>query len=423
MSRSNKDFMSWIRGYVRNYAFLHVFLVTACIFLPWWIKNGANDESGIFAELRQFGGEKCASLPHTDSVFVIMKTGTTVLHKRLPVHLESTFKCIPDYIVYSDASESVHGLDIHDILSQIDAEIKDQFPTEFALYNRLHGQESSTLSTNQGWKLDKWKFLPMMKSALGARPNAMWFIFIEDDTAVVWSNLLHWLATHDPSEFYYFGRRQEVANRPFAHGGSGFILSNPALRKAVMYLMPRMNQYFNLTMQMSYGDISTGWMLEDSGVSLIDTWPSFQGENPGKLQYTEQIWCRPVMTHHHMSPRDIASLWMLEQRTLLDRRDVEMGASLLHRDVFKALIRPKLVPQLENWDNGRGDERFAPTVSECQDLCISDETCVQFRFTPETCRLSSYVRFGIPTEPRFEITSGWLPDRIDRLYGKFQCRE
>jgi hypothetical protein len=404
--------MPWIRGYLRRYAFFHALLIATCFFLPWWIRRPGEDVQ--FAALRQI---ECASLPRSEDVFVVMKTGSTVLRDRLPIHFETTFKCIPDYTIFSDANESFRGHIVNDALSYIDESIKSQFPSDFQLHDHIRDRGGSALSTNQGWKLDKYKFLPMIKGALDARPNARWFVFIEDDTAIVWSNLLRWLASYDYRRPYFFGREEKVADRPFAHGGSGYVLSNAALRQAVNYMEPRMQEYFNLTNEVIYGDISLGWMLSDSGIPLTNVWPLFQGESPDRIQYTEDIWCQPVLTQHHMSSQAIASLWMLEQANLLHAQ----SADLLHRDVFNALIRPRLSLRLENWDNGRGYEQACDTVSECETLCMAEETCVQFRYASGQCRLSSRVRLGVPTTPKFGITSGWLVQRVDRVYGGLRC--
>ncbi|RFU28108.1 hypothetical protein B7463_g8213, partial [Scytalidium lignicola] len=150
--------------------------------------------------------------------------------------------------------------------------------------------------------------------ALQARPGAKWFAFIEDDTALVWSNLLRWLMTYDHEDLYFFGREERVADHPFPYGGSGFVLSNAALQKAVHWMTPQMDQYLNLTRDQMYGDVVLGWMLEDAGIPLTDISPLFQGESPSMLEYTENMWCKSVITHHHMSGDEITSLWKLEQK-------------------------------------------------------------------------------------------------------------
>lgn len=404
--------MPWIRGYLRRYAFFHALFIAACFFLPWWIRRP--DEDAQFAALKQIN---CASLSGSEDVFVIMKTGSTVLRERLPIHFETTFKCIPDYTIFSDVNESFRGHIINDALSYIDESIRNKFPKDFQLHKRINDKGGSALSANQGWMLDKYKFLMLIKAALEARPNARWFVFIEDDTAIVWSNLLRWLAAYDSRQLHFFGREEKVADRPFAHGGSGYVLSNAALRHAVDYMEPRMQEYVELTNEVMYGDISLGWMLADSGIQLTDAWPLFQGESPDRIQYTEGIWCQPVLTQHHMSSQEIASLWTLEQSNLLHAP----SANLLHRDVFNALIRPKLSHRLENWDNGRGHEKPCDTVSECEELCVADETCVQFRYASGQCRLANRVILGVSTESKFGITSGWLLQRVDRLYYGLQC--
>ena len=39
-------------------------------------------------------------------------------------------------------------------------------------------------SENPGWKLDKWKFLPMINRTLQMRSDKHWYVFAEADTFV-----------------------------------------------------------------------------------------------------------------------------------------------------------------------------------------------------------------------------------------------
>ena len=80
-----------------------------------------------------------------------------------------------------------------------------------------------------GWKLDKWKFLPLLDKAL--ERDARWYLFMEADTYVVWSNLLQWLSMFNPDRHWYLGGPSWFGDHIFAHGGTGFVLSRAALEK------------------------------------------------------------------------------------------------------------------------------------------------------------------------------------------------
>jgi glycoprotein-N-acetylgalactosamine 3-beta-galactosyltransferase len=64
--------------------------------------------------------------------------------------------------------------------------------------------------------------------------KAEWFMKADDDTYVVWDNLVRFLAQKNTSRAVFFGRllyRNGKPSRPFNHGGGGIILSREALRR------------------------------------------------------------------------------------------------------------------------------------------------------------------------------------------------
>jgi hypothetical protein len=89
---------------------------------------------------------------------------------------------------------------------------------------------------NPGWKLDKFKFLPMVYKALRQMPQAKWVVFVELDTYPMWSNLLDYLSKFDANTPHYIGKQMFIGDVLFAHGGSGFALSAPAMRKVTVIL-------------------------------------------------------------------------------------------------------------------------------------------------------------------------------------------
>ncbi|KAJ8124315.1 hypothetical protein O1611_g9326 [Lasiodiplodia mahajangana] len=117
-------------------------------------------------------------------IFLVIRTGATEAQEKLPVHFKTILTCVPDFIIYSDMDEIVDGHQIHDVLNEVNETMKKMAP-EFELYDRLRtrGREGLDYETtfgsgpsgaldNPGWKLDKWKFLPMVDRALQKRPKA-----------------------------------------------------------------------------------------------------------------------------------------------------------------------------------------------------------------------------------------------------------
>jgi len=121
----------------------------------------------------------CRDLPGANDTIVVLRTGSTEMADKLPVHLTTTFRCYTNYLVFSDHEEIFHGESIIDALESVSTDILENHP-DFELHRRLKrlgrstlenaelsGVESETIMLsgkieNPGWKLDKWKFLPMI---------------------------------------------------------------------------------------------------------------------------------------------------------------------------------------------------------------------------------------------------------------------
>jgi len=120
---------------------------------------------------------------------VLLRTGSTELQDKLPVHLSTTLRCYPNYIIFSDLQERFLGETVIDALEDVDAEYKEQHE-DFELYRRLQKDgraaltpselsgpvsrpqsDSTGKAANVGWKLDKWKLLPIMRKTLQKSPD------------------------------------------------------------------------------------------------------------------------------------------------------------------------------------------------------------------------------------------------------------
>lgn len=263
----------------------------------------------------------------------MMKTGVTEARDKVPIHFSTTLRCIPHYIIYSDFEEEIQGVKIHDALRTMDPAITSQVP-DFNIYNRLKslgraGLEQTDFAdeansaigkpNNPGWKLDKWKFLPMATEAYKTMPNAKWFVFVEADTYMSWPTLLAWLSRFDPKQAIYLGTETQIADVIFAHGGSGFMLSNPALKAAVDQYESRRAELDEYTDGHWAGDCVLGKVLADAGVNLHFSWPILQNSNLGELdEFSTDLyrlpWCFLSVAFHHLSSRDIEKLWKFEQK-------------------------------------------------------------------------------------------------------------
>lgn len=274
----------------------------------------------------------CPPMPGIDDVLVVLKTGVTEALEKVPVHLRTTFRCIPHYVIFSDFAEKIGGVQVHDVLRSVDDEVKQNVP-DFNLYNRLqlygrtgllpsdNTQEENGafgMPNNPGWKLDKWKFLPMIDESLQRKPDAKWFVFMEADTHIEWPNLMAWLARLDPDQPLYLGTETQIADVLFAHGGSGFIISNPAVRLVSEYRRSRVAELDEYTDGHWAGDCVLGKVLADAGVPLTFSWPLLQNSRLGEVEpltnaFYRQPWCYPIVGFHHLTPLDVEQMWRFDQ--------------------------------------------------------------------------------------------------------------
>jgi len=264
----------------------------------------------------------CAHLPGIESIFIVLKTGATESQKKLPIHFRTLLKCVSSYVLVSDLDERVEGHPVLDVLANVSSDIV-QNNKDFILYKELlrYQQESLNISdlvdtpdkVKMAWNLDKWKFLPMMTKAYQTRNDAKWYLFIEADTYIVLSTLLIWLNKLTSEKPWYIGGQSWIAGHIFAHGGTGYVISNPAMKLLTDMLAIKKKEMEELTSAEWAGDLVLAKALEQVGVDLTPSWPIFQGETPYSLDYTERHFCFPVVSYHHVDAEWIQRLWDFEQ--------------------------------------------------------------------------------------------------------------
>jgi hypothetical protein len=250
---------------------------------------------------------ECLRLLPASEMLIVIKTGATEIDRKLSVHFSTTLRCIPHFVILSDMAQEFQGYPVHDILDSISLDTRETHE-DFIFYRKL--QEYQTLGRNvsdliddnhdTAWNLDKWKFLPMMGKALQSRPTAKWYFFIETDTAVVWDNLFEFLSRLDPAKPWYIGAPAFLADIAFAHGGTGFVMSNRVVRLVADKWANHQKEMEALVAEEWAGDFVLAKVLKSLGVGIRGSWPVFQGETPATLDYTSADWCYPVVTYHHV---------------------------------------------------------------------------------------------------------------------------
>jgi hypothetical protein len=217
---------------------------------------------------------------------------------------------------------------IYDVLSDVEETAKAH-NNDFDLYREQKEcpvtQKScvdARADSGKAWNLDKYKFLPMMEQTWNMRPGRDWYVFVEADTYVFWANLVEWLREKsgiNPKEKVYLGSRSFIMGNPFAHGGSGYVMSGTLL-KDLIENHPGIVKNFNMRgSQECCGDLMLALALKDhEDIQLRQAWPMINGEKTNTLPYGPGQWCEPIITMHHMHSEEISSVWQFEQTRKLN---------------------------------------------------------------------------------------------------------
>lgn len=162
-------------------AFLSIYALLKLIQTPLRKQTGSSDSHADETRSASYQDElPCRNLPGANDTLVIIKTGVTEFAHKLPVHIDTTIRCYTHYLIYSDHEEEFKGEQIIDSLAPISALVK-QTNEDFDFYRRVKAGGRKALGQKElsdqlgfgrhpsnedkmnmgGWRLDKWKFLPM----------------------------------------------------------------------------------------------------------------------------------------------------------------------------------------------------------------------------------------------------------------------
>lgn len=263
---------------------------------------------------------ECQHFPKdTSDIMLVMKTGATAAFNRLPVHLMTTLRCVDDFLLFSDMEQKIGTHTIHNALDEVSVETK-KGNQDFDLYRKLQeyqklgGNPLKLSSDNNGWNLDKYKFIHMIVKTHRMRPDSPWYFFVEADTFFNWENLVTFLKKLNPKKPYYIGSNAYIGDVEFAHGGTGFILSNAAVRKFIAAFDDVAGQYDPRMKMTCCGDAMLAEALRDSGILLTKAWPMTNGEKPISLPFKgPDHWCQPIITMHHVNQIEVSDIWAYEQ--------------------------------------------------------------------------------------------------------------
>ena len=277
---------------------------------------------------------RCDAFSNSADILVVVKTGANEIYEKLPTQLLTALRCYDDLLIFSDLDQRIGSHHVYDALDNI-TEATKLDNADFDYYHTLQeyqrfGQDVSPLKEEAGkaaWVLDKYKFLHILVKTWNMRPGRKWYIFIEADTYLVRSNLMLWLERLDSSQPLYLGSPTSIRNgvglkhEPFAHGGSGIILSRGAMSRFVEGDPGVAARYDEGTRHEGLGDFVLMKALHDKGIKFSKRWPMLQGEKPATIPFGtgpggKGQWCQPVVTMHHVTPDEMSTIWRFEEQRL-----------------------------------------------------------------------------------------------------------
>lgn len=306
----------------------------------------------------------CDGFPNMDGIQLVMKTGATEAFDKVPTQLLTNLQCVPDFLLFSDLEQQIGQYHIYNVLDRVDETII-KANDEFKLYTAQQAcpisQKECTKDMKGGWDLDKYKFLNMVERTWEMRPNKEWYVFAEADTYVVWPNIIHWLRTRaNPVESPYVGSVALINNFPFAHGGSGYVVSGAFMKKMIETIPGIAAKYDEKAPHECCGDLLISMALDEVGAKVKQAHPMFNGEKPNTLPYGPGHWCEPIFTMHHMNSEEVSSVWQYEQTR--KKEDI-----MQIKDLYHAFFKPHLTAYRKDWDNMSDDTCYISPDEKAQE--------------------------------------------------------
>lgn len=310
----------------------------------------------------------CQNLAQAEHVMVVLKTSKVAIEK-VKVQLRTLLSCVPTFAIFSDHEGEFEGHKVHDALSAVSHKVRTR-NGDFREYQIMSADAEHKPEAEKLKELEKWKMLPMVYKAYHMNPDARFVIFIEEETALSWSNLLQWVGRLDYRIPYYSGAPAYISGTQSAQRGSGIMISQGALRRfAKSYDELYTSKWEPATEKECCGDLMLARAMQDAHVELYTSWPLLQAEQPNSLDYTKRVWCAPAISWHGGGTEQLEWHWELEKRWTGAKG---WKTPYLFRDAFNDHLVPHIDSQKEDWDSLSNDAKITASAGRQQQ--IKDET-------------------------------------------------
>ncbi|KAF4625949.1 hypothetical protein G7Y89_g12216 [Cudoniella acicularis] len=307
-------------------------------------------------------------------VVILVKTGATSIWRRMPAHMSTTLgnpNMTPNIIYYSDSPDNINGNPVIDVLANVSASLKAS--PDFELYSKAKEVKNNNLYLESGsmegdsylpggWRLDKYKFVPMFAHAAATMPGKKWYIYMEDDNYYFWETLYAWLATLDHTKSLMVGSPAFRLGEDFAHGGSGFAISGQALATTFGVDKKLADKYEDYSREQCCGDQVLSHVLREMGVTRYNeldggSWAALQALPTWRIGFGRWNWCSPIMNIHKVHQADISRLHVFEKEF---KANTEGSPRLRYRDIFAGLASEPMLSTASRteWDNYASAKTF-----------------------------------------------------------------
>ncbi|KAJ3124065.1 hypothetical protein HK100_011373 [Physocladia obscura] len=355
---------------------------------------------------------------------IILKTGEGTI-SRAKTQLETVLKDYPSLVVVSDKSDEINGVQVHDVITGLKDRTYERLlkgwkglpesklnSSETIVRRDDEDSEVLKTQTGDGWDRDTLKFFPAIELAYAKLKNADWFVLIDDDSFIMMDNFVNYIEKFDKSKLLYIGSVNTVRGpvcgvteekNKFMHGGSGIVMSRPAVKKMLGIVDHCVLNYWSCWA----GDVSLGLCMHDAGVTF-ESGEGFYGE-----PITEPSWllgspCHIPHVLHKLTNAQMRTLHnYLESDPIFKNSKATIGQAynLFHK---QSLIDPKdekmttdiNYPGGDFWEGveslgifGTDDQRS----ESCRKKCIGELKCLIWVYVPENkkCYMKSQLGFRL----------------------------
>jgi hypothetical protein len=283
-------------------------------------------EQEIIKEHKHFD-DVCGEIEGGDRIVITLNTGATEILDRVPTQLRTSLLCVQNLYIFSDLGHMLGDRQVYDSLDTVPASIIEE-NSDFDIYRKqvelkdpvrvasfLKGMKDPRGGGDlAAWTLDKYKKLHILEKAWDMKPDMDWYFHIDADTYVIWSSLVAWLKKLDPTKESYIGSLSFINNLPFAHGGSGMLMSGAAMRNFVVEHNGTAGRWDYKMHDECCGDWVLAQILKEYGMELMNSWPTIQGESQSTIPFDPTHWCQPLVTMHHVSPLEAIKMGDFEEK-------------------------------------------------------------------------------------------------------------